>query len=614
MELKELLAKVDSFNSLKVEYSENERYLRRYDSVQMQYNELTFIPFFRNHKVNVLQKNHFPLERSIEKLIATINAIKNTQHDKISDRSDIIEHATYVKPEYSHNKYVSEALYQNAALNEAWHELYTIKFNFDDTFSDKLIKHKEQVKILAASLEKTYSNFNKFLFSYHVLNDQLVKSFLNPEDKTYVIGAINKLVNKIPDIDDICRQFEEYNTANQTYVNLIKSEIAKTSPNYLVSQAVQFIGKESNIVSESSLEQFLHTKEISEHVIGSLEFTSNQKINKVLVFKDNSIAYKKDNVYHTVSSNEELVQFTADIHMDAVNFLLRKKPKSIPFFQEKMLEDKHYGSGINTLQALLEHHLVLKQYNFDLNDFKKKSFEAIDDKINSIVYRNKIKQFAYSILSAKTKHFYNDDTEPHFKALYDNNLTTSQLQNFVGKKIAAMHSNEDIIQMLKGVLNQFNEFTKEITDMKLESFNIEKLYDANDMVIFEVKNYEQCKFFGSKSWCIVRDEYYFDDYVSNPNNKQYVVYDFSKPSTDNYSMIGFTITQSGSYHAEHLKNDDMLEDYDKSPELKIAQQYAIYLNKDNHNMSEDTINSLIDDLAEAGLIKKSKNNLKQRLV
>jgi hypothetical protein len=611
MNLEEILSKIDSLNELRVGGS-----LWSYSSAKLKYNELTFIPFFKENKVNSVNEHAVPLSETINRLDNILNIIKETDHIKFESTADAVDHYSKVAPDYTKKMQVRDVVKNNKELNKAWYNLYLEKMeefdHFDESITDDLITKREIVEDFAADLQKNYVLINKFLFSYYVLNEQLSKSFLHEEDKGYIIKSINKLVDAIPDIKDFYDSYHKYESANNNYIQTVKNEITKLDPTYLISQAVQFIEQESKIPSDNSLEKFIHTKNISEEVFATLELTSSQKINKVLVFNDNSIAYLKNGVYNTITNNKELEQFNRDVHSDAVSFILRKKPSHIPFFKNKIHEDG-VENAIKTVHSLLEHYPVLKQYNFDLNSLKDKNFEGIDDKINNIVYKNKIKQFAYTILSSKYKHHFNEETEPHFKSLYDNKVTSSQLQTFVGKKIAAMKNNEDVINMLTGLLNYFDQFTPEVIDLKLESFGLNKLYADNGIYVFEVKDYEQCVAFGSKSWCIVRDEDYFDQYVTDVNNRQYILCDFNKRSTDIYSMIGFTLDQSGSSYAQHLKNDDELYGSDITKQIEIAQKAALYANREEHSMTESTIDSLESYLKENGVIKENKVKLKQRL-
>lgn len=89
---------------------------------------------------------------------------------------------------------------------------------------------------------------------------------------------------------------------------------------------------------------------------------------------------------------------------------------------------------------------------------------------------------------------------------------------------------------------------------------------TNDVVITWKSPEKQqiiCAVFGYKAlkeiaymsnWCIVRDPDYYDSYTSN-GNIQYVLYDFSKDSSENKSVIGFTVTTELTQRACHDKND-----------------------------------------------------------
>lgn len=633
MELNEKLKKIERLNNLVILDADLHA-----DAVPLNYNEMTFIPEFSNSKLNAKQLNEdvFNINSLVYQKIGVVSSIKNTHLDKITSLDSLLLYmpTVYPKQESKFGSTVSSLVELNRSLNMEWKSLLYDKINandgslYDDTLSinDVYTLDDQYYKVmeLGNKLVTKHTEFNTFLNTYYNLLDELSTSFIHVDDRNYLIQYIDNYVKDSIHPDDLSKILIEYEKENKIFQNKVRFILEKHNPDFFMSHADLFIREESNKQSDNKVETFLNTKILTDNSVLDISFTTAQKIDKVFLFKDKSIAYRKNNEYHTIKDNKTLASFTSELYAETVSYLLRKKPKSIPFFHDKMLEDKNYGNCIKTVQSLLEHHLVLKQYDFDLNTFKNKDFEAIDDYINNLVYKNKIKQFAYSILSSKYKHHFNDETEPHFKTLYDNNVTTSQLQTFVGRKIAALKDNEDVINMLTKTLNHFDQFTQEDLTAKLESFGIKKIYDQNNIVTFEVQTHDECSNLGSSSWCIARDLDYFQQYVTDVNdtytledgsrincgNRQYIMYDFNKSSTDIESMIGFTIRASGSDYASHYKNDDSIRD--RSEEFDLVYKATLYANKERHVLDNETIEKLKKQL---GIVEEQKNNklLKQRI-
>lgn len=173
--------------------------------------------------------------------------------------------------------------------------------------------------------------------------------------------------------------------------------------------------------------------------------------------------------------------------------------------------------------------------------------------------------FAHSIASNKYMHLYNDESYKIIEAIYDLKLKTDVFQDYIGKKIAAYKTPEDFNKGLTKFLNSFNDFSMDAVVNKAENAGVKIISQADDILIVQIEDYEQSKLLGSSSWCIVRDESYFNSYTDG-GNKQYFLFDFSKDSADNESMIGFTIDIDGEHYAAHYKNDDGVESSDETLE------------------------------------------------
>lgn len=567
--------------------------------VVLNYNEMTFIPFFDGDAANRLINNAPPLEETFNIAFDMFDTIQKTDLNSFTSSGEIRNFGLKnVSPFSLEPAHVSLRTEIQDELNDVWmafHQSEESKYNntsnnyeYNDPTLSGFFNQKEHIQRLGADLVNEFGKLKQSIVFYYTILNHLEKSFLHPEDKAYIIKTANDYISKM-DISKFETIYNEYTDQNEQYLSLIKNDLLKFNPTIFMSQADFFIASTKEKPDSQPIQVFLNEKILTENSESNvIEFTAAQKINKLVLFDDKSIAFKRNGEYHTVKSTEALSNLTRELHYDAISFILRKKPATINFFKNKLKEDNDkYGTVIKAATSFIENYPVLKQYNFDLNSLSDSSCEVIDDDIHHIVLRNKVKQFAYSILSAKYKHHYNETTEPYFQALLDNHVTTAQLQTFVGKKLAALQSNRDVVAMLNGVLNHFNEFTQEALTHKLEAFGIKKIYDEDNVVTFEVDNYEQCRALGSTSWCIVREEHYFDQYAKDADNRQYIMYDFNKQSTDIESMVGFTVVRKGNIYAEHWKNDDSISSYGKDKTLLKIQYSTLYKNQNRHEFSDE---------------------------
>jgi hypothetical protein len=167
-----------------------------------------------------------------------------------------------------------------------------------------------------------------------------------------------------------------------------------------------------------------------------------------------------------------------------------------------------------------------------------------------------------------------------FKELYEAKVSSSELQDLVGKKLAAIETPEDFKNYIMKVWNGKNQFSAEHLQVKLDQAGITPLLSHNNVMVFEVKSFEESKKLGSPSWCISREEYHFSSYTKD-DKKQFFIYDFSKTSSNKESMIGITLNKDGTFSNQHLKNDDFVEptdflrDIQKRLIVKEVDRYAL---------------------------------------
>jgi ankyrin repeat protein len=104
----------------------------------------------------------------------------------------------------------------------------------------------------------------------------------------------------------------------------------------------------------------------------------------------------------------------------------------------------------------------------------------------------------------------------------------------------------------------------------------EQVWSDGSKLIIEVKSFAANKDLnGNTSHCIVRGIGSWETYVGlDKYTKQYYIYDFDLPPSDNHSVIGITIAPKGVIRACHLKDD-----------ANFSSQIANYLKKKGIDMS-----------------------------
>lgn len=313
----------------------------------------------------------------------------------------------------------------------------------------------------------------------------------------------------------------------------------------------------------SSVANFITDKMLEDDAITSLTFDKNNINSKVYLMKDSSILYmNKSGEMNTVKNNEDLKKLLTNISRDLISEILPNKPKITKFFNdiavEEGLEMKTITHLLSTVNTFANNQDVLKNIGLNILSIREKSLETIDDYLNAESKAYKAKQFSKNILSNKYKGLETPESDIYFKELYEKNLSEKDLQNFIGKKLAALKSPDDLLNLLKKVFQQLDGFTLENLERNLDRFGIEPFHSEGNVVVFKIDKYDECKELGSPSWCIHREESYFKTYTNN-GCRQFIIYDFEKDSKDIHSIIGFTTHADGRLRTQHLKNDDYVD-------------------------------------------------------
>lgn len=400
------------------------------------------------------------------------------------------------------------------------------------------------------------------------------------------------------------------------FFNSCKDELISIFKNMKGDDAVPKAELYKKYISSNDVINFLNNKNIDEEFIDySLNFGQNVKLNKVIVFKDRSVGYVKQGEYFSVEMGDilKLEEMQSEYLESFISQQLNRKPTIRNLFLNKFREERPTSNKLSlVLDNYLENEQILKNLNLHLEVFEDKSFEAMDDFISANVRKYKADRLLTSVLGNKYAHLYSDNKKAITDVcvdLIDLDIDKSSLQDFVGKKLAAISDSAEFLETLKKLKNSLNEFDEKSLFYKLEKHDIKPIEVEPNVFVFEVKDYQACKSLGSASWCIVRDESYFNDYTED-NDRQYFIYDFNKDSSDIESMIGFTLHKNGTVRTQHYKNDDYI--YDSDETIVHKAHFSVIANDKSYELSNSLklkLNKFINDDIENSYISKVCYNL-----
>lgn len=401
-----------------------------------------------------------------------------------------------------------------------------------------------EIKEITNELFKEITNNERFINQKHTFN---LSSFLDHYNYKETLTEINKQFNKI-------------------YQKIMDSR--KCMP---FSEAEGYLRTVLKPDGKKSASDFIIHKNVEDAVEFQLDVTVPSKIKTFIGFDDNSILIKdsQDN-YIMVKDNNEAIKYVRELFDSFIDEKLTKRPFLAKYFKKILSND--YTSMVEaelTINTFFENEDILKNLKFNISNTNLSTFEEIDDHMNSIIKDYKVKKYAHSITSNKYNHLFNDESYAIIKEIYDLKIESNMLQTMIGKKLAAFKNPDDLNSALNNLLDGFNSFTIEQITINALNNKADIIHSEDNIIILEIKNFEQSKLLGSSSWCISRDKQYFNSYTAE-NCKQYFVYDFNKGSKDTKSMIGITLSEDGSYYAAHIKDDTSISiDNIKHLQLKI---------------------------------------------
>lgn len=582
--------------NLDASIQEFEKYYSKYlhENTNFTLNSIIELPFY--DLSIVAEELITPYETVANKIGLILMKIKEKKdNNNFTARTDFSRYFEYTSSKIKTNHMVYQSIKN---VFEQWQAVSQI---VEADISTQIKKHELLLEKVDKQLND-FEQFNQFSSKYTIAESFYIENSGDPDLKVFAAEELESLFSEY-DFLFSNESFERFITFRDTTskhsaaktedslynifdlidenIEDIRSVIRKTDPLIIATLADKFIITQDK--SKSEIESFLNTKVMDRDLKTQLKFTPSQKVQEAYAFADGSYAFKNKNGYHTIKNVDEFRNLINNIVESSIDYTLRKKPKVAQFFKSVYIESPVvYESVKVVIDTYLNNEAILKNIKFDFSKIEDKDFEAIDDLMYEKVQQYKIERYAQSILSNKYQHFLTAESLRTFQKLYESKVTESDLQKFVGKKLAAVKTPEAFELFIKKVSDQFSGFTINALSTKLTHHNIEA-HVENDVVVFPVRTFSESSDLGSPSWCISRYSSYFNDYTSK-GEKQYFIYDFSKDETDNESLIGITIAQDGKFRAKHLRNDDSAP---TTPFLEKIKSDILRRNHDKFSLTDE---------------------------
>lgn len=282
-----------------------------------------------------------------------------------------------------------------------------------------------------------------------------------------------------------------------------------------------------------------------------VELFNDIKYESIYKFKDNSILIKKvDGTLIEIKDNNQLKDIKVEMMLNIIKQNFNKIPVIEHMLKEALINNSNYIYRIMGIAHIYKKYSpVLKDKKFNIvNEMSMyiktrdeyESLEIIADKMMKIVKKHKVKQFANSIASKKYQKLYNEKVMEVMESLYELKIEQPLLQEYIGVNIAAYKTSDDLYNSLMKMYNHFTNFKKEEIIKTISKVNSKIIYNVDNLLICEINSFKESNALGAESWCISREETYFNSYTKN-NAKQYFVYDFTPQIHKSKNLIGVTL-------------------------------------------------------------------------
>ena len=186
----------------------------------------------------------------------------------------------------------------------------------------------------------------------------------------------------------------------------------------------------------------------------------------------------------------------------------------------------------------------------------KYNFELQNDKIEKEIIVSNANKLERSIISNKYKKLINNETKNIFIECAMQGIKKEDLIQNVAPKIAAMETPEQFNELLENSIGLNIDWSLEGFKKKAKDMNVEIVREDNNQLYLEINNFQDSQQFGSRMWCITREEEYLNDYLYRENSRIVFKFDFDKDikSPDAYTALLYQGKRLSDIYDKNDKN------------------------------------------------------------
>lgn len=319
---------------------------------------------------------------------------------------------------------------------------------------------------------------------------------------------------------------------------------------------------------------------LKESIVFSAVIENNDSFNEyaVSIIKDGEERYSfifDLNKYDSFSVHENIAK-------NGLQYNIRKHPKiAEKFIKERLYLKKNYKEYYKLMLdfknlirdkknddiiKMLDDEVLINYYSkfsnknngFDiLKSFSFSKYEIFYDLYSSIKDNLHLNKFIKKTLHKNSQKLVTKEIRSYYKIIYENeNNIYDNFRQEIGKKLVKYKTKDSLNSGLREYISQKSNFSVNSIVTKLKTNKLKDIEVYGNCVIAEAETYKQMSSVGSQSWCITTSEEMFADYINEENNnRQIIIFNFTKKISDPLSMIGLTIDMNGDLLYAHDKND-----------------------------------------------------------
>ena len=277
-----------------------------------------------------------------------------------------------------------------------------------------------------------------------------------------------------------------------------------------------------------------------------------------------------------------------DTDLEYFKKITKKLPNNLPRLVKWVLD----GLDPDQVAIPYEYYLELRDKNLkvpDINQFEKP--EDLYDALQLIEHKYKSNKIVQELPSnLKRQYQALEDTSEIDRLFFD--LSAKDTKGLLISKISRYKTLDELSNVIDNFLSSNSDGYRETILSLQDDPDVYVKYFNHNVIVAEINSYKASSKYGSPSWCISTDSYYFNSYTDG-NRSQLFVWDFNLKQMDPLSLIGITMHNFQSIimarnFKSQISNAHDRRDYDIGYEIvnilnekKIPSEYIFFDRKGN---------------------------------